>query len=41
MLGNYALAGDSARDGGRPARIAAIVIVVGTILAFVGLGIAM
>jgi disulfide bond formation protein DsbB len=41
MLGNYALAGDSARDGGRPARIAAIVIVVGTILAFVGLGMAM
>jgi hypothetical protein len=41
MLGNAALAGDTARDGGRPARIAAIVIVVGTIAAFWGLAAAM
>ncbi len=41
MLGNYALAGDMARDGGRPARIAAIVIVLGTLVTFLGLSVAM
>jgi disulfide bond formation protein DsbB len=41
MLGNYLLAGETAPDGGRPARIAAIVIVVGTIAAFLGLAVAM
>jgi disulfide bond formation protein DsbB len=37
MLGNDALAGENAPDGGRIAQIAAMVIVIGTILAFVGL----